>query len=260
MPYKTILVHIDGSVQERDRVAVACRIASTEQGHIVGLATHASLPASRQQVLAALARFETEARSAGVSFEHRLGQHDSAANLTLCARYADLVILGQSNPHDHDGTITGQLPEYVVLHAGRPALVLPHAGASDHLDQHAIVAWDGSRAATRAVSDALPLLQASKLVTVAVFNPEREYGVHLAQPGADIALFLARHDVQVEVLQQRTSATQPIGDALLSLIADQDADLLIMGAYGHARWQEILLGGVTRTILQSMTVPVLMSH
>lgn len=260
MPYKTILVHIDGSVQARDRIAVACRIAGTEQGHLVGLATHAPLPASGQQVLAALARFETQARSANVSSERRLGQHDSAANLTLHARYADLVIVSQSNPLDRDDTTNGQLPEYVTLHAGRPSLVLPHAGVSDHLDQHAIVAWDGSRAATRAISDALPLLRASKLVTVAVFNPEREYGVHGAQPGADIALFLARHDVQVEVLQQRTSAAQPIGDALLSLIADRDADLLVMGAYGHARWQEIVLGSVTRTVLQSMTVPVLMSH
>lgn len=260
MPYKTILVHIDSSVQADDRIAVAAKIAGTGQAHLVGLATHASPPASRHKVLAAFDRFETQARLAGVSYERRLGQHDSAANLTLHARYADLIIVSQGNPQDRDDTTKGQLPEYVALYAGRPALVLPHAGTRGRLDQHAIVAWDGSRAATRAISDALPLLGASKLVTVAVFNPEREYGVYGAQPGADIALFLARHDVQVELLQQTTSAAQPIGDALLSLIADRDADLLVMGAYGHARWQEILLGGVTRTVLQSMTVPVLMSH
>lgn len=260
MHYKTILVHIDGSVQNRDRIVVAAQIASIEHAHLVGLATQPVLPAARHQILAAFDRFETQARLAGVSFERRMGPQDSAANLTLHARYADLIMLSQSNPQDRDDTTNGQLPEYVALHAGRPSLVLPHAGVRDRWSQHAIVAWDGSRAATRAISDALPLLRASKLVTVAVFNPEREYGVHGAQPGADIALFLARHDVHVEVLQQTTSAGLPIGDALLSLTADRDADLLVMGAYGHARWQEILLGGVTRTVLQSMTVPVLMSH
>ncbi|WP_413465224.1 universal stress protein [Janthinobacterium rivuli] len=89
---------------------------------------------------------------------------------------------------------------------------------------------------------------------------EREYGVHGAQPGADIALYLARHGIQVEVLRQTTPPDLPVGEALLSLAANLQADLFVMGAYGHARWNEILLGGVTRTLLRSMTLPVLMSH
>lgn len=93
-----------------------------------------------------------------------------------------------------------------------------------------------------------------------VFNAQRQYGVHGELPGADIALLLARHGVNVDVLRQETPTGLDVGNALLSLAADLGIDLLVMGAYGHMRWREVLLGGVTHTILKSMTVPVLMSH
>lgn len=258
--YKTIVVHVDGAPQCRERIALAALVAQHQQAHLVGAAAApAALPDARRPLQEALERFEAQARTFDVSCETRLGEQEAAANLTLQARHADLVVLSQSGP-DNGAAQPAQLPEQVALHAGRPVLIMPHIGSSAHLDRHTLVAWDGSRAATRAIGDALPLLRASKLVTVAVFNPEREYGVHGAQPGADIALYLARHGIQVEVLRQTTSLDQPVGEALLSLAANLQADLFVMGAYGHARWNEILLGGVTRTLLRSMTLPVLMSH
>ena len=260
MSYKTIVVHVDGAARARERIAVAALIAGSQQAHLVGAATQAARPEARPSVLEALDRFEAQARSADVSHERRLSELDTASNLTLQARYADLLVLSQGHANGSEQGASEHLPEYVALFAGRPVLVVPHAGSYAHVDRHALVAWDGSRAATRAVSDALPLLRASQLVTVAVFNPEREHGVHGAQPGADIALFLARHGVQVEVLRQSTPPDLPVGEALLSLAAGHNADLLVMGAYGHPRWNEILLGGVTRTVLRSMTLPVLMSH
>jgi nucleotide-binding universal stress UspA family protein len=91
-----------------------------------------------------------------------------------------------------------------------------------------------------------------------VFNAERQVNVHGEQPGADLALYLARHGVKVDVLQETTE--QDSGNALLSLAADVNADLLVMGCYVHSRFREVLLGGATRTVLESMTLPVLMSH
>jgi len=102
------------------------------------------------------------------------------------------------------------------------------------------------------------LLRRASKVTIAVFNPFAEYDVHGEQPGADIALYLARHNINVEV--QRHTVEGSIGDALLSLAADLGSDLLVMGGYGHARVREVMLGGVTRTVLKEMTLPVLMSH
>ncbi|MGH6943153.1 MAG: universal stress protein, partial [Geminicoccaceae bacterium] len=122
-----------------------------------------------------------------------------------------------------------------------------------------VVAWDASRAAARAVSDALPLLERAKSVTVVSVNPRPNLFGHGEVPGADIALHLARHGLKVEVhrLEARDIDT---ANAILSYVADAGCDLLVMGGYGHSRLRELVLGGVTRTMLGEMTVPVLMAH
>jgi nucleotide-binding universal stress UspA family protein len=112
--------------------------------------------------------------------------------------------------------------------------------------------------ASRAIGAALPLLRRAGKVTLAVFNPNAIGSKHGPLPGADLAGFLARHDVAIEVQQLETELD--IGNALLSLAADISADLLVMGAYGHQRLRELLLGGATRTVLKTMTLPVLMAH
>jgi nucleotide-binding universal stress UspA family protein len=112
--------------------------------------------------------------------------------------------------------------------------------------------------ATRAITNTIPLLKRARNVTVASFNPASQFDVHGDQPGADIALYLARHGVKVEVIQKNTSVN--IGDAILSTVSDLQSDLIVMGGYGHTRFREVILGGVTMTILNSMTVPVVMSH
>ena len=136
--------------------------------------------------------------------------------------------------------------------------MVPYAGSFSKVGEHVLVAWDASREATRALTDALPLLKRARRVTVMAVNPEKAHR-HGAEPGADIALFLARHGVKVEATAQ-SSGGLDVGNFLLSRIADLDVDLLVMGAYGHARLRELMLGGVTQTILSSMTVPVLFSH
>ncbi|MBV5325393.1 MAG: universal stress protein, partial [Rhodospirillaceae bacterium] len=105
-----------------------------------------------------------------------------------------------------------------------------------------------------------PLLRRSSAVTLVVYNADQQTGVHGEQPGADMALYLARHGVKIEVMAQKTPAGLDVGNALLSLAADLGSDLIVMGGYGHMRWREMIMGGVTRTLLQTMTVPLLMSH
>ncbi len=144
------------------------------------------------------------------------------------------------------------------MNAVTPVLIVPYAGTFDTVRHRVVIAWNGSQEAARAVRASIPLLRQADLVQVVVFNPEVGLDAHGEDPGADIALFLARHDVKVDVSWQITESD--IGNAILSHVADVNADLLVMGGYGHARFREILLGGVTRTILRSMTVPVLMSH
>jgi nucleotide-binding universal stress UspA family protein len=282
MSYKNIVVHVDQSPLAHHRIELAAQLARSQEAHLVGAAftginielyrnssvafggppciTQAELDEIARAALTAAERFEAQARAVGVSAERRMSDDDVEVGLLLQARYADLVVLSQSDPDALGAAIVRQLPESLALNSGRPVLVVPYAGHYTHLDRHALVAWDGSRAATRALTDALPLLRRSARVTLALFDPQRQYGVHGDEPGADMALYLARHGVKVEVLSQPKPDGVDTGNALLSLAADCDADLLVMGAYGHSRWREILLGGTTRRVLESMTLPVLMSH
>jgi nucleotide-binding universal stress UspA family protein len=175
------------------------------------------------------------------------------------ARYADLTIMGQLDPDNEWASVIYALPEDVALSSGRPVLVVPYAGTFPSVGQRVLVAWDASREATRAVNDAMPLLSAASSVTVMTIDPQQSREEHGDVPGADIALHLARHGVAAQV-ESTVSGGIGVGDALLSRASDLGADLLIMGAYGHSRGRELILGGATRTVLESMTLPVLMAH
>jgi nucleotide-binding universal stress UspA family protein len=203
--------------------------------------------------------FEAACKKLAVaSYEKRLVDDEALGGVSLQARYADLVVLSQTDPDESAAPVVADFPEYVVLNGGRPVLILPYAKTFETIASKVLIAWNGSAESTRAVTDALPLLRRAQLVQVAVFNPRAEPDIHGEQPGADIALFLARHGIKVEVIEQDTQ--NGVGDALLSLAADRGSDLIVLGGYGHTRFRELMLGGVTRTVLQSMTVPVLMSH
>ena len=279
MSYRTILVHVDDSERANERINIAARIALAENAHLIGVAmTGIStvlypvgiidadartftpiLESLQERANRALAEFESAVQKMGIaSFEKRLVDDEVGGGLILQARYCDLVVIGQTDPSEPPPIVPSDFPEYVLMNAARPVLFIPYAGHFSSVGKRPLVAWDASMAATRAVADAIPFLQQAEVVDVVVFNPKEQSGVHGDQPGADIALYLARHDIKVNVLQQTT--TIPVGEALLSLAADIAADMIVMGGYGHARFREILLGGVTRTILGSMTVPVLMSH
>ncbi len=281
MTYKTILVVADDTAECAGRFELAATLAKRFEAHLVGLfvLSHPQIPPyvegqlspeflaqQRRQGTEAVARacerFEALGTRHGLNVEWRQAEGQIGDQVNLHARYADLVVVGQINEDDvgTHGTAIG-LPEQVALGAGRPTLVVPYAGQFETVGDRVIVAWDARREAARAISDALPLLQGAKHVAAVSVNPRvgNEEGTHGEVAGADLALLLARHGVQVDA---RRLVSRSIGaaDVLLNQVADEAADLLVMGAYGHSRLRETILGGVTRHVLGHMTVPVLMSH
>ncbi len=279
MSYKTLLVHIDDSRRRDARIAVALDLAQRWDAHLVGLyvvcqdlfqprfradeslrlAVAEAEYARRQQQ--AQAAFLAAAERAGRSVEWRAPSGPALEAATLHARHADLLVLGQNDPEDPGAYVARHFVEDVLMTGGRPALVLPYAGAVTTLGENVVVAWDGGREAARALVDALPLLKRARFVTVEVVERHSHDARHGDAPvGIDVAAYLERHGVRASFSTTPRVSGMSTGATLLNRVSDLHADLLVMGAYGHSRAQERVLGGATRTLLESMTVPVLMSH
>ena len=279
MDYKSILVHLDRGAKSAARLEIGFALTEAFDAHLTGLFALSSpripsyaIAEAESAVREAEARYRDQAlRSAEVVFraaaarhgraksEWRASARDALDAVRLSARYADLVIAGQHEFGD-DGSASGVAPDFadeLVLSAGRPVLLVPYAGKFERIGRRVLVAWSASREAARALTDALPLLKRAENVEVVAFQPHK--ADHGEQPGADIGLFLARHGVKVTASEQHGGEVD-VGAQILSRAADVAADLIVMGAYGHARVRELVLGGATRTLLEAMTVPVLMSH
>lgn len=278
MNYQTILVHASSGAAAEQGMHIAALLARTMGAHLIGSAPSgisrfippeafaAGGPAVagrcdelRRGAAEALARFEHIAAMEGVdSFESRTVDDDIDAALALQARYCDLVVVAQSAPGATIPPVPPDLPAYLLLTSGRPVLVVPGAGSLQAPATGAIVAWDGSIEAMRAVSGALPLLRAAGTVTVLGFGDEAAQGGSSMYACGQLAASLRRHGIAAHA-ETRTLGTD-IGEALLSAATGSSAGVLVMGGYGHARFRERMLGGVTATILRSMTLPVLLAH
>jgi nucleotide-binding universal stress UspA family protein len=213
---------------------------------------------SDRNAQAAIAAFEKAAKLAGISAESRSlnASIPAAANmLGRLARRFDLVVVGQPA---RDDTVPEQVvDEGVLFDSGRPVIFVPFIQKEGFTPGRVMVCWDGSRAATRAVADSLPILQKAKQIDVVIISGKQAKNDEI--PGADLGQHLARHGLKVDV-KRITSPDVDVASTILSSAADASTDLIVMGGYGHSRLREFMLGGVTRDILQSMTVPVLMSH
>lgn len=260
MAYKDLLVIVDDDPRTRERVSHAADLAERFGAHLAGLyVSLISAPDALQRTAAARQLFEDGIGERGVSAEWRAATGFPVDVAAVQARYADLIVLGQLDPEDARAGVNSPPPEDIALSVGRPTLVIPYAGSYRPIGQRILVAWDASREATRAVNDAVPLLVAAATVTVLTVDPAIGRTEHGDTPGADIALHLARHGVNAQV-ERTVSGGVGVGDVLLSRASDLGADLLVMGAYGHSRVRELVLGGATCTVLMSMTLPVFMSH
>lgn len=278
MAYKTILVHCDAAKNVAHRLDVAAELAQQHDAHLVGF--HARPPfrtpvffdggfpmddffksyeaSAAADQATALAAFEKATKGRHLSTEWRVVEGFVDSELAVQARYADLLVLGQTDP-DNSLNTPSDLPEATALASGRPVLVVPHIGVATPPGKTVLLCWNASREAARAASEALPILKAAAKVIVLVIDAKPSPDGHGAEPGADAAAWLARHGVKVTV-QRDTAGDDDVGATILSRAADHAIDLIVMGLYGHSRMREMVLGGASRTLLGSMIVPVLMAH
>lgn len=279
--YQTILVHIDRSGASRSRLQVGISLARDFAARLVGLyvddapeiapSIAALLPNEvvelymRSGLEAQRAQedgFRQAAAAAGVTDIEWLSPAGSPIDATVAqVRCADLTVISQPDPPRAEWSFTAQLATAVLLEGGHPVLVVPYIGAAEIIGTNVLIAWDGGREASRAIADALPMLVRARKVTVACLDPSAS--AHGADTMARDRLlaYLRRHGVSARVESDNLGDGDiAVGDWLLSRVADLGVDLIVMGAYGHPRWRERILGGATRMLLAEMTVPVLMSH
>lgn len=277
MNYKTILVHCDANPKLSQRLEVAVELAQRFGAYLVGVHVQVpiDIPAFSAGVVptfdlyaayeasanaehdAARDAFVDATKGSRLATEWRLAKGHHEDELVTQARYADLLILGQAEPSLETRT-PDDLPEAVAVSSGRATLVVPHIGIRAKPGRSIMLCWNASRESARAAAEALPFLVTADNVVVLIAGTRTVGSGHGPKPGADVAGWLARHGVNVTVV--REAADTNVGELILSRAATHDIDLIVMGLYGHSRLREVILGGASRTMLSSMTVPVLMAH
>ena len=278
MAFRSILVIVDDAPSAGARIDVAAALAADHDAHLTGLYIRPplSLPASLEtyfteemreayleereaRVALAALGFEERLRRAGRR-EHadwRLAEGDPSDVAASHARCCDLVVAGQSDPDAADETALVH-PERLIFECGRPVLAVPYVGRVHHVGRRALVGWNGSREAARALGDALPLLRRAQSVTLLTLGAEFGEPAE-GETGGGIARHLARHRVAAEATHF-VCEPHEVGDTLLNTTSDLGADLIVMGAYGRSRLRALVLGSLTGFMLKHMTVPVLFSH
>ena len=274
---QSLLVHVDAGPHAEARIRVARSLADRSGASVT--ACYAATPLiarmsigidgmtaasvfgqldeiDRSRRNLALARIEQLRTEPGAPLEWQEARGmEPIRSLARRALYADLLVLGQHDPSIEDCGIPADFVESVVIQSGIPALVVPYIRAQQTVGTRVLVAWKETASTARALRAALPLLDRAEEVHVVSWGAEEDSGVG---PGA-VTAFLQQHGIESRL---NFSAEQPsqVGERLLSMAADVSADLLVMGCYGHSRARELVLGGATRSILASMTLPVLMAH
>lgn len=277
MPIKDVLTILDLA---GDQLAAkyALEFGRIHDAHVTGLAVSfepvvpafaaAPMPvdymqAAHEQAIAAANEakkdFDELARLAATKSESRIAEILTGGpleNVLVHCRPTDLVVIGQSNP-DRPEPMRELLIETVLFESGVPVMLVPYIGSTAFQPKNILVGWDGSSTATRAIHAALPVLEKAEQITVLVI--EKRASKDEGQPGADVANYLARHNMNVTV-EVVVNPQASVADTVLNQVSDKGNDLVVMGGYGHSRMREFLFGGATREILEAMTVPVLMAH
>jgi nucleotide-binding universal stress UspA family protein len=274
---KDILVGLPTGASPKAVVDYAVSVAAAFEAHLVGLAftyepvvpgtvfdgVAASIIETYRQESektgrASIKEFNDAVKRAGLSAESHLLESGTGSSGELFAQFArhfDLCVVAQTDPElDAPEEL---LPEAALFESGRPVLIVPYIQRSGLDLNRVLVCWDGSRAAARAIGDAMPFLARSKSLEIVTVAKHEEPQDEL--PGVDIAQHLARHSLKVE-FKRMVANDIDVASTILSYAADAGAGMIVMGGYGHSRLREFVLGGATRDILSSMTVPVLMSH
>ncbi len=277
MAIKNILVHIDHSAACELRVKAAIDLAKTNDARLSALFVvpdyfvpsyvEAQISAdiisqisdeATSRAKETQSKFKAMVTDAGLELDSYIEEGNIIGILSDYARYSDLVILGQSQPDDPDNISEG-LADHLVIEGGAPCLVIPYIGTRQTLGKRVLVAWNESRESARALRDSLPLLQQADQVSVLLIKHKSHNEDHTAMQGKVILGYLADHGISGKTSLCIDNHLDP-GDTMLAQASDNDCDLIVMGAYGHSRLREMVLGGVTRHLLKEMTVPIFISH
>ena len=278
MTYKSVLVDLSKQSRAEAMLDVAEPIAQMCGSRLIGtfilprMQIHSDSPREvslavthrqawegrRDQIRAAFEQRLPRIASGGEWREVDVSPEERAGALIAQCRTVDLVIASQTDPAWGD-TAEFDAPQHLVLASGRPVLVVPNSGSFPSIGQRVLVAWNDTREAARAVFDAIPLMARADEVKVTWFSPHRTSTVDDKASTKELTRTLWQHRINA-VAAQTFATDMGVADEILNQVEKMDADLLVMGCYGHSRTRELLLGGATREILKSMTVPVLMSH
>jgi nucleotide-binding universal stress UspA family protein len=278
MTFKDILVHVDSTAVSRTRLRLALALARRFGARLSGLhviPAPAVPPYFKPSAIERIARIYAEnAREAADLAEALFLEETTNAGTAIAwecvagemdemigerARFADLLILGQFDTENPPVISAFLLPAKVVFEAATPILVVPNTGIFDDIGTHVLVTWDGSREAACAIRDAMPLLRTAKRVSLLAIDPLRQGHIRGGVNVAELVAHLGRHGVVAEAAE---TTSEPLGvtNTLLEQAGRLGADLLVMGAYGHSRILEFMLGGTTPDMLERTTIPVLMSR
>lgn len=277
MAIKNILVHIDSSSSCEHRLDVAIQLAVQHEARLSGIYVIPDFPEptyyEAQISVDIIAEIDKEALETAKFTQRKYVDKASKADFPLTvdiekgnlisilddyARFTDLLVLGQNYPEDPQ-IMSEALADNLVLEAGTPCLIVPHTSSRQFSAKRILVAWNASREAARTLKDAMPILSNADTVEVLLVNPPQHEadkdGIH----GKKVSSFLIQHGIKPEIEVETDNKVKP-GDAIIARASEIDADIIVMGAYGHSRLREIILGGVTRKLLRQMAVPVFISH
>lgn len=276
--YCRIAVHLDRGFDCPRRVEFSLQLARANDAHLTGVfASYVSpgyfydeaglwvraMDMARQinekgRTAVELA-FSQAARERAVAASWRQGEGEPAECVVRHARCSDVLIISQQNPEDVHAAVGNDFVEQVLMSAGRPVIVLPSAGKFNGAGARVLYCWNRGREAARAIADAAPLLRNANALAILTTDGEGESG-NTEVPFEDLAAYCACHGFPQLEHVSRSTRDIDVGNAILSAAADFDADLIVMGAYGHSRMRQWVMGGATRSLLAAMTVPVLFSH
>lgn len=276
--FKNVMVHIPTQRAARPVIEVALSLRTPRRSHldavaigfesistadlVFGTAVAGVMELEHDQALkragAAISLFEVEARLADISYTTRViaaMPADAGEIAGTLARLYDLTVVLQ--PERSNSSYDSMIPQTVLFNSGGPMLMVPYIHKGPLIARHVGIAWDGSRAAARVLRDAQPFLTAAETVTVIAVNEDPEDADHASSN--QVVSHLARRGINAGI-ERLTADHGDVHTTILSTVADNSIGLLVMGGYGHSRFQEWMLGGVTRGMFDSTTVPVLMSH
>lgn len=275
MDLKNIAVCLDNGAASPLRLEYALKLAAEHNAYLIGIhVTYAPVivydpyatwgpmlleweEAAKKKMETQKATFLRDAFDMEVQSEWVSHKNIDFDAIVKNARVSDICVLGQRDPNEAELDFGNNFYERFVLQVGRPTLIVPHDLKSVNRIVNVVIAWDGGRESMRAVADALPLLKRAEKVIVLTIDDKKNESTDFAS--ADIAAYLARHQVNV-ISEHRDRGIDLASDCLLDSINDLRGDLLVMGGYGHNRFSELVLGGMTKAVMKNMQVPVLMSH